>query len=82
MSMLIIKKIKLSVLLPFGRYEQSSLHDIGVIERHLKMDEIEAEKKRISNIDEMINMKRKIKWKWLKDDNDEPNIEEEDKYDK
>ena len=46
------KKIKLSVLLPFGRYEQSSLHDIGVIERHLKMDEIEAEKKRISNIDE------------------------------
>lgn len=46
------KKIKLSVLLPFGRYEQSSLHNIGVIERHLKMDEIEAEKKRISNIDE------------------------------
>ena len=46
------KKIKLSVLLPFGRYEQSSLHDIGVIERHLKMDEIEAEKKRISNINE------------------------------
>lgn len=48
------KKIKLSVLLPFGRYEQSSLHDIGVIERHLKMDEIEAEKNRISNIDEKI----------------------------
>ena len=46
------KKIKLSVLLPFSRYEQSSLHDIGVIERHLKMDEIEAEKKRISNINE------------------------------
>ena len=27
-------------------------------------------------------MKRKIKWKWLKDNNDEPNIEEEDKNDK
>ena len=27
-------------------------------------------------------MKRKIKWKWVKDDNDEPNIEEEDKNDK
>ena len=35
--------------------------------------------------DDTINekrMKRKIKWKWLKDDNDEPNIEEEDKNDK
>lgn len=38
------KKIKLSVLLPFGRYERSSLHDIGVIERHLKLDEATIEK--------------------------------------
>ena len=27
-------------------------------------------------------MKRKIKWKWLKDDNDKSNVEEEDKNDK
>ena len=27
-------------------------------------------------------MKRKIKWKWLKDNNDKSNIEEEDKNDK
>lgn len=46
------RKIKLSVLLPFGKYEHSSLHDIGVIERHLKSDESEAEKKRILNNDE------------------------------
>lgn len=46
------RKIKLSVLLPFGRYEQSSLHDIGVIERHLKRDENEVEKKHILDINE------------------------------